>query len=120
MSKKDLPLIIAGVGVLYLVTRSSSSPAYSGSGTTVPGGGVSIPGVGSLVSSISNLIGSFFHGGVTVSNPGTDVVNNPGGYPNFVGTPGPPDSGDPCDVRSVQFNADVCTEMGGQPYTIEY
>jgi hypothetical protein len=119
MSKKDLPLIIAGVGILYLLTRSRSSfvgPAYGGSQPVVPG-------VGSFVSGFSNFLSSLFGGhydtGVpvsTTSNPGINPVTNPSAYPSGGGTPGPYDSGDVCDRSSVQFNENVCTDMGGSVY----
>jgi hypothetical protein len=114
MSKNKLPLIVAGVGVLYLMSRRS--PVYGGAGTTVPGSGAySVPGVGSLVTGLTNFIGSLFHPGVTYGNPGINVVSNPGAYPNT-----PPDyggyatdSGNPCDSASVQYNPDICAELGG-------
>lgn len=118
MSKKDLPLILAGVGVFYLIiTRSSTSPVF---GRPVPsggaGGGYPMPVVGSLATGISNFLSNLFKGPPIVSNPGTDVINTPGAYPSGGGTPGPYDSGDVCDLNSVQFNEQVCTEMGGTPY----
>jgi hypothetical protein len=116
MTKKDLPLILAGVGVLYLITRPRTVSATGSTAVVVP----AIPGVGSLVTGISGFLSHLLGGGYdtgtqvsTISNPGINPVTNPGVYPSGGGTSGPYDSGDPCDPSSVQYNPDVCTEMGG-------
>jgi hypothetical protein len=116
MSKKDLPLILTGVGILYLITRSRSTfvgSAYGGSSPVIPGVGSFVSGFSNL---LSNLFGGHYNTGVpvsTISNPGIDPATNPNLYPSGGGTPGPYDSGDPCDPSSVQYNPDICTEMGG-------
>jgi|SRR6516165_5804480 hypothetical protein len=115
MKQRDLFFIAAGVGVLYFLTRPSTT--YAGPGQVPPNPNVTpvpIPGVGSLVGSLSNWLGGIFNpGGTPVSygNPGINVVTNPGAYPNT-----PPgnvtyDSGNPCDPASVQYNPDVCAEL---------
>ena len=113
MKKNETVLLIAGVGILYLMSRSSS--AY---GSTVPvAGGGTIPGVGSLVTGISNLFSGLFSSVppmATPSNPSINPVSSPASYPSTPGaTPGFVDSGNPCDPTSVQYNEQICTEMGG-------
>jgi hypothetical protein len=123
MANKNTALMIGlGIGALYLLTKSTTAVTYPAGfiGPIQPG---SASPAGSLVGGLSNIISGLFKTtpstvvtNVPTATPSNPTVNNGINYstaPTPQGTLTCAPNGNVCDPNDCDYNADVCTEMGG-------